>query len=310
MQTRLFASTIVRLSSPSSLLPVTAVARNFTTTRAALLSTFVNHRTMATTSNDNSDSSAQQQQFRIWTSRVARYWHFLRSLLGGGLKSTRKRAIVARAVCTPASDDRRTTSRSSVSVLRTSWIHSSGSRVFHCLAIIRHDFITFFFFFFSVLAWLDRSVTQRNIRQSNLNWQRFVSRLSLLQNTHARYKIQSTLLDLGSHIATPRSTSKEYRLKKTRFVASVTTELEQAIDAMDEQLPPLKNFVLPVITNSMRMLLRCSNKSSRIYCNCSRAASWAHIFTSVDLSRADWRSVTGRRLLFARCWLDLNMFDF
>lgn len=59
-------------------------------------------------------------------------------------------------------------------------------------------------------------------------------------------QIQATLLDLGAHVATPRSSSKDYRLRRTRFVAAVTTELEQAIDAMDDQLPALKNFVLPV----------------------------------------------------------------
>ena len=59
-------------------------------------------------------------------------------------------------------------------------------------------------------------------------------------------QIQGTLLDLGAHIATPRTSSKQYRAQRTLFVASVTSELERTIDVMDAMLPPLKNFVLPV----------------------------------------------------------------
>jgi cob(I)alamin adenosyltransferase len=60
--------------------------------------------------------------------------------------------------------------------------------------------------------------------------------------------IQSTLLDLGSHIATPKTSeaSDEKRLERAKFNAtSLLSMLETQIDAMDSELPPLRNFILP-----------------------------------------------------------------
>lgn len=61
--------------------------------------------------------------------------------------------------------------------------------------------------------------------------------------------IQSTLLDLGSHIATPKTSeaSDEKRLERAKFDAEpLITMLENSIDEWDKELPALRNFILPV----------------------------------------------------------------
>ena len=59
-------------------------------------------------------------------------------------------------------------------------------------------------------------------------------------------EIQCRLLDVGSAIATPIGTSTPGQLERARFHSGITAALEGWIDAMDEELPPLKNFILPV----------------------------------------------------------------
>ena len=59
--------------------------------------------------------------------------------------------------------------------------------------------------------------------------------------------VQSRLLDVGSAVATPRSSSNEKQLARVRFCddgASVSS-LEQWMDELDQELPPLRNFILP-----------------------------------------------------------------
>jgi cob(I)alamin adenosyltransferase len=59
-------------------------------------------------------------------------------------------------------------------------------------------------------------------------------------------KIQSTLLDIGSFIATPKTSATENQLARlSTFPSSLVEELEKWIDEYQEQLPPLKNFILP-----------------------------------------------------------------
>ena len=60
--------------------------------------------------------------------------------------------------------------------------------------------------------------------------------------------VQSRLFDVGSAVATPRSRSTDAQLRRAAFGddgASSADELERWIDAMDAELPPLSNFILP-----------------------------------------------------------------
>lgn len=69
-------------------------------------------------------------------------------------------------------------------------------------------------------------------------------------------EIQSRLQDVNSNIATPRNSEKvnEERLKKTEFDGNgdLARELEAWIDQMDEELPPLRQFILPVRLTGVR----------------------------------------------------------
>jgi ATP:cob(I)alamin adenosyltransferase len=59
--------------------------------------------------------------------------------------------------------------------------------------------------------------------------------------------IQSRLLDIGSHIATPLSShvASAQKLERAAFDEKHIVQLESWIDLMDDQCPPLKNFILP-----------------------------------------------------------------
>uniref|UniRef100_A0A8D2KP89 Metabolism of cobalamin associated B n=1 Tax=Urocitellus parryii TaxID=9999 RepID=A0A8D2KP89_UROPR len=58
-------------------------------------------------------------------------------------------------------------------------------------------------------------------------------------------KIQCVLQEVGSALATPRSSAREAHLRHTAFEAGPTLELEQWIDKYSRQLPPLTAFILP-----------------------------------------------------------------
>jgi len=59
-------------------------------------------------------------------------------------------------------------------------------------------------------------------------------------------EIQSRLLDVGSAIATPKSSSSPEQLARAQFAAGPnTSQLEGWIDEFDTALPPLRNFILP-----------------------------------------------------------------
>lgn len=59
-------------------------------------------------------------------------------------------------------------------------------------------------------------------------------------------KIQSTLLDIGSFIATPKKNASEAQLKRLgTFPQHLIDELEQWIDESQAQLSPIRNFILP-----------------------------------------------------------------
>ena len=57
--------------------------------------------------------------------------------------------------------------------------------------------------------------------------------------------LQSRLFDVGSAVATPLDTASEAKRNRTQFDEAETTKLEGWIDEMEEQLPPLTNFILP-----------------------------------------------------------------
>ena len=59
-------------------------------------------------------------------------------------------------------------------------------------------------------------------------------------------KIQSTLLDIGSYIATPPSSASQSQLDRlSTFNKGLTKELEEWIDTYEQSLPVLRNFILP-----------------------------------------------------------------
>ncbi len=55
-------------------------------------------------------------------------------------------------------------------------------------------------------------------------------------------RIQNHLFSLGADLATPATHTKSTEL---RVSGDFTTEMEKAIDALSEELPPLTNFILP-----------------------------------------------------------------
>lgn len=57
--------------------------------------------------------------------------------------------------------------------------------------------------------------------------------------------IQSRLFDVGSHLATPLKSSSPNRIARAVFAETNVADLETLIDAMEEKLPPILNFVIP-----------------------------------------------------------------
>ena len=59
-------------------------------------------------------------------------------------------------------------------------------------------------------------------------------------------RIQCTLLDIGSFIATPKTKASEKQLERlSKFNSTLTSDLEKWIDEFELELPTLKNFILP-----------------------------------------------------------------
>lgn len=73
-------------------------------------------------------------------------------------------------------------------------------------------------------------------------------------------EIQSRLFDLGAAVATPVQNSSEEKVQYTKFAPEHTLKLEEWIDHLDAQLPPLTNFVIPVRIDysSIGVLYCCS----------------------------------------------------
>ncbi|KAG8521225.1 Corrinoid adenosyltransferase, partial [Galemys pyrenaicus] len=70
-------------------------------------------------------------------------------------------------------------------------------------------------------------------------------------------KIQCSLQDIGSALATPSSSSREAHRKHTVFQAGPVLELERWIDKYSSQLPPLTAFILPSGGRSSAALHLC-----------------------------------------------------
>ncbi|KAG8512615.1 Corrinoid adenosyltransferase [Galemys pyrenaicus] len=70
-------------------------------------------------------------------------------------------------------------------------------------------------------------------------------------------KIQCSLQDIGSALATPRSSSREAHRKHTVFQAGPVLELERWIDKYSSQLPTLTAFILPSGGRSSAALHLC-----------------------------------------------------
>ncbi|XP_007953187.1 corrinoid adenosyltransferase [Orycteropus afer afer] len=70
-------------------------------------------------------------------------------------------------------------------------------------------------------------------------------------------KIQCMLQDVGSALATPRSSAREAHLKQAAFTEAPILELEQWIDKYSSQLPPLTAFILPSGGKSSSVLHLC-----------------------------------------------------
>jgi len=58
-------------------------------------------------------------------------------------------------------------------------------------------------------------------------------------------EVQSRLLDVGSAVATPPGSASDAKARRVHFDAGHAGRLEGWIDTMEEELPPLKNFILP-----------------------------------------------------------------
>lgn len=52
-------------------------------------------------------------------------------------------------------------------------------------------------------------------------------------------------MHVGSAVATPLENSSDSKLKRASFDSTAAPLLESWIDAMDEELPALTNFILP-----------------------------------------------------------------
>ena len=114
--------------------------------------------------------------------------------------------------------------------------------------------------------------------------------------------IQRTLMDIMSYIATPReeSSNLNFKQRRTELDENIVLELEDRIDNIDSQLPPLRNFILPsggkgathlhvcrsiarraerrvVALNSDRIVIQYLNRLSDYFFVCARLISTGEI---------------------------------
>jgi len=79
-------------------------------------------------------------------------------------------------------------------------------------------------------------------------------------------EIQSRLFDVGSHVATPLSTSSDKHIAVSAFPVESVQKLEGWIDGMEEDLPPIRNWVVPsggMISVHMHVARTVTRRSER-----------------------------------------------
>ncbi len=114
-------------------------------------------------------------------------------------------------------------------------------------------FFFFFFFFLSSLFNGERAAKQSRVfdalgASDELNAHLGLCHVECASHDRLRAmlgEIMSRVMDLGSSVATPPSTSSAARLARVALPENLSTQIEQWIDELDETLPPLRNFVLP-----------------------------------------------------------------
>jgi ATP:cob(I)alamin adenosyltransferase len=104
--------------------------------------------------------------------------------------------------------------------------------------------------------------------------------------------LQSRLLDAGSCIATPAESSTPEQLRRTEFPSGVAEELEAWIDEMDDELPPLRNFILPVR----------SHFSASAHYRVSRSQHGAAVMTRGSCSRTVGASIDTIAIVGVSVW--------
>lgn len=80
-------------------------------------------------------------------------------------------------------------------------------------------------------------------------------------------------MDVGSAVATPLENSSDSKIKRTSFDPAAAPLLESWIDAMDEELPALTNFILP----SGTCLLSASKPLQQHLCLACYVSVWCYI---------------------------------
>ena len=90
--------------------------------------------------------------------------------------------------------------------------------------------------------------------------------------------IQSRLFDVGSAVATPLNTASEAKRDRTQFDQAETSRLEGWIDELEEQLPPLTNFILPSGVHNIRGIQSLTDRHGvQQHDTAPLIGSWANI---------------------------------
>ncbi|MHB8285011.1 MAG: cob(I)yrinic acid a,c-diamide adenosyltransferase [Caulobacteraceae bacterium] len=106
-------------------------------------------------------------------------------------------------------------------------------------------------------------------------------------------RIQNELFDLGADLATPDRPGKDLGWTPLRIIDSQVDRLEQEIDRLNDQLPPLTSFVLPAGT------------AAATYLHLARTVCRRAERTAVQLANADGEAVSAPALKYLNRLSDL-----